>query len=271
MEAHDIDTLSFLIASFKDIVQSFGQNSKSVEFYKRQVDGLLNIGQIRQEDADFIEELVGMENTNAVKWDIATQKIEQFIKAMNATYNYEIILGKVMELENLEKAGQISKIAKLFAYKAWGIDIKDISAIKKKRGIENPGFGSTKSRSINRGIEKDKEQSTGELLKLLIGTSRDSVIKIRNSEAVCSGDPSFFMCNMLNLLDNIVIMRELSKGSEYKIGKEKLSDDICHPTRVIKEDEKLMRIANKIDWKSVYEIASNTDSDERAHIVRRLM
>lgn len=37
MRKYNIEILSFLIGSFRDITQSFGQNSKSVEFYKRQV------------------------------------------------------------------------------------------------------------------------------------------------------------------------------------------------------------------------------------------
>ena len=103
MEKYNIQTLSFLIGSFRDIVQSFGQNNKSVEFYKRQVYGLANIGQISTNEILFVEELVGMKNTNAVKWDKATEKIEQFIRAINETYNCVNDTTKILMLENLER------------------------------------------------------------------------------------------------------------------------------------------------------------------------
>ena len=103
MVKYDLRTISFLISSFRDIITTFGENSKSVEFYKRQVNQLISIGQVSLNDQKFIEELIGMSNTNSVKWDKANEKLMQFIEIVNETNGYNdfskvIIIGRLLLL-----------------------------------------------------------------------------------------------------------------------------------------------------------------------------
>lgn len=69
-----------------------------------------------------------MQNTDAVKWDKANEKVEQFIKAINATYNINEDLKRVLQLEQFEREGNISNTVKELVYKVYGIDIKGIKA-----------------------------------------------------------------------------------------------------------------------------------------------
>lgn len=247
MYKYNIETLSFLIGSFRDIVQSFGQNNKSVEFYKRQVYGLANIGQIGTNEILFVEELVGMKNTNAVKWDKATEKIEQFIRAINETYSCINDTTKVLVLENLEKSGDISSSVKEKVYEVYGIDTKSI--ITKKKDSKQLNFGEIPS---NKQATIKSNSSTDTYLKMLMQDGNNR-IEVRNSTAVCCSDPSFYNCSVADILHTKRVLREMANGSEYKIGKEVLQGDSCHPIRVIKENKKLMDLASLIDWKTVYD------------------
>lgn len=256
MEKYNLQTLSFLIGSFRDIVQSFGQNSKSVEFYKRQVYGLANIGQVNTVDILFVEDLIGMRNTNAVKWDKATEKIDQFIKAINETYGYSNDTSKIIALEHMERSGEISLTIKEKIYEVYGIDTKDM--IKEKNKNSNLNFGEIPSSKQPEQIENiNKMYDIKSSLKKLIDVGRGSLIKIRNSEAVCMSDPAYYSCELSDLLNTRHILRELSKGSSYQIGKRNTCGDPCHPYIVIIEDKNLMKIASQIDWTSVYGAAKN--------------
>lgn len=251
MEKYNLQTLSFLIGSFRDIVKSFGKSSKSVEFYKRQVYGLADIGQVNTVDILFVEELIGMSNTNAVKWDIAIEKIEQFIKAINETYGYANDASKIIALENMEKSGEISSTIKYMVYDVYNIDTKTM--IKEKNKSNNLKFGEIPSSKKSEQIENNnKMHVTKSSLKKLIDAGRNSIIKIRNSEAVCMSDPAYYSCELSELLNTRHILRELSKGSSYQIGKKDTCGDPCHPYTVIIEDPNLMNMAAEINWKALY-------------------
>lgn len=249
MEMYNIQTLSFLIGSFRDIVQSFGKNSKSAEFYKRQTYGLVNIGQISMNEVIFIEELVGMRNTNAVKWDKAIEKIEQFVIAINKTYDCINDTSRVLMLENLEKNGDISSAVKDKVYEVYGIDTKSIISMRKDSKQIN--FGEIPSNKQD--VQKYNLYNTNKYLSKLLCDGSNNIIKVRNSSAVCCSDPSFYSCKISELLNTKRVLSELAKGSDYKIGKEELEGDSCHPISVLKEDMKLMNLASLIDWKKVYD------------------
>lgn len=248
MERYNIQTLSFLIGSFRDIVQSFGQNSKSVEFYKRQVYGLADIGQVKASEILFVEDLIGMRNTNAVKWDKAIEKIEQFIKAINETYDYTNDTSKIIAIERMEKSGEISSAVKDKVYEVYSIDTKNI--IKKQNKDKGLNFGEIPSNK--QMITNSKNNNINEFLNILINDNDNYKIKVCNSGAVCSSDPRFYSCELNKLLSKKYILNELAIGSDYQIGKEETAGDPCHPYKVIKEDRRLMAVARQIDWKEVY-------------------
>lgn len=37
---HNLEAISFMIGSFQEVINNFGQNSKSVDFFKHNVEGL---------------------------------------------------------------------------------------------------------------------------------------------------------------------------------------------------------------------------------------
>lgn len=80
---YNFNSLSYMIAYFKELVESFGTNSKTVEFYKKQIGYLISIGQIKKQDYELIESLIGMENTDAIKWEPSLKRIAQFTDVVN--------------------------------------------------------------------------------------------------------------------------------------------------------------------------------------------
>ena len=80
---YNVEAIQFLIASFNSVIKAMGKTDKAVAFFKSQVDNLQTVSQIKYPDIDFVYRLLGMKNTNAVKWDITTVRLDKFTKAMN--------------------------------------------------------------------------------------------------------------------------------------------------------------------------------------------
>lgn len=80
---YNVEAIQFLIASFNSVINAMGKTDKAVVFFKSQVDNLQTVSQIKYPDIDFVYRLLGMKNTNAVKWDITIARLDKFTKAMN--------------------------------------------------------------------------------------------------------------------------------------------------------------------------------------------
>lgn len=83
MGKYNITTVMFLVNSFKDIVDSYGRINRTVDLYKRQVESMIVSKQISVNDRDIVYELLGVVNTNNIKWNVAGNKVAQFISTMN--------------------------------------------------------------------------------------------------------------------------------------------------------------------------------------------
>lgn len=80
---YNVEAIQFLIASFNSVINAMGKTDKAVVFFKSQVDNLQTVSQIKYPDIDLVYRLLGMKNTNDVKWDITTARLDKFTKAMN--------------------------------------------------------------------------------------------------------------------------------------------------------------------------------------------
>lgn len=83
MRKYNITTVIFLVNSFKDIVDSYGRVNRTVDLYKRQLESMIISKQISINDRDIVFELLGIVNTSNIKWNIADNKVSQFLSAMN--------------------------------------------------------------------------------------------------------------------------------------------------------------------------------------------
>lgn len=286
MSKHNVEAISFLIGSFKDVVNSFGQNNKAVEFYKRQAKGLINIGQISSEDYIIVLELIGMKNTDAVKWEIAINRLEKFNDIMNTIIGFQMAGGgdaKVAAktvLEEFKKKGKTDNIIEATIKKIYELDNKEskateyvnkvVSNISKtdkmnkdliKRTVDKIGK-TDKELSCAEYKEKRKKEAVQLLNELktsgLINTKCE--MQVKNSEAFCSCDPSYFKTTLDGAFEYISLVRELCKvGCSFKFGKDMIErDDPCRPSRTFVElsetvVEKLEHFVYTTDWNKVYE------------------
>lgn len=83
MKNYNIGVVMFLVNSFKDIADNYGRTNKAVEIYKKQVESMIQHGQINRADMNIAYEILGISNTNNVKWNITDTKIYQFTSTMN--------------------------------------------------------------------------------------------------------------------------------------------------------------------------------------------
>lgn len=83
MGKYNITTVMFLVNSFKDIVDSYGRVNRTVDLYKRQVESMIISKQISVNDRDIVFELLGIVNTNNIKWNVADNKVAQFTSTMS--------------------------------------------------------------------------------------------------------------------------------------------------------------------------------------------
>lgn len=80
---HNIDQVSAMLQLFNNVVEQFGKTSSSVQFFKKQVSQFCKMGQLKSEDADYVYKLLGISNTQAIKWDIQLSRLGRFVNAMN--------------------------------------------------------------------------------------------------------------------------------------------------------------------------------------------
>lgn len=247
MNKHNINSISFMIASFKDIVNSFGKKSESVAFFKRQIDGLCSINQLNFDDVDLVYRLLGIVNTAAIKWDIAETKLEQYISAMNTLIRYNDDDIRTYIIANLESQNKISSAIKEIICETFGISIKNVS---KNTDENNITFGQYKKPTV--------ENSEVQKLKKLMNTYPYRLIKIKNSNAVCSSDRSYYECNVEDIPKSKSVLKELASGqTSYTIGAKKSDGDPCHPRHYIETCEEAMAMAHSINWDTIYKIIRN--------------
>lgn len=72
---YNVPSIRYLIVMFEAVVSQLGKNSNAVRYYRSTLEQMLEAGQIKTIDADMIETVIGMKNTDAVKWGIAEKKL----------------------------------------------------------------------------------------------------------------------------------------------------------------------------------------------------
>ena len=126
MSVYNIEQLSYLIGYLRDITQNFGENEKSIKFYKSQVANLINIGQIGKQEWDIIDYLVAFSYINdSEKWKGEVEKVNQFVTLMNKMLFEANNDKQVMRyiLENY--IGKVNKKVISAVCMVFGIDIEE--------------------------------------------------------------------------------------------------------------------------------------------------
>lgn len=221
----NIETLSFLIASFNDVINSFGSNKKSIDFYKNQVQNLVAIGQVDTNSAEIVYDLINFSYIgDSDKWRIELSKIDFFTTMMDLIIsnanNIETVESIILRTENdynitPEKRKVLNIIRKIFYIKN---RVPENYEMQRKSHFGTMAFtGNTVDRSAQHIL-----QLAGKYDK----------VRIKNLGAVCSGDPTWFYYKLdKEFFDKNKelnkIAKEISKGAEIQIVKENSISDGC--------------------------------------------
>ena len=112
---YNINAITYLLNSYNQMTNNFGQKSETVKVFREQVLGLAKMGTATKEDIDLVFSIIGMTNTDAVKFDIAKQNIDSFTLAMST-----------MEKSQRDKKKQLKALKELKEKKCISQKIYDI-------------------------------------------------------------------------------------------------------------------------------------------------
>lgn len=258
---HNLEAISFMIGSFKDVVKNFGKNAKSVQFFKNNLEGLANIGQINKYDISLVYTLLGCKNTDAVKWDITENKLNIYTQAMNYILSYNKQDPKVIE-------------ALIYSFRYNGNTLsKDMEDILRETfDIRNnkrdtntvTNFGSINYNS-NTAYKKKIPYNPNNIVDYLgiLRQFSDMYIRVKNPNAVCSCDPTYYRCKISELPRSKVLNIIKDNVTVFEIGS--IYEDKSDPCRTIERFNVLKNVPREIqaiDWKEFYNYIKDNNLEE---------
>jgi len=106
--AYNLQAISFLLDSFIDLVDSYGQRKETVIYYKKQVHSMVMNNNVNVNDVKFIYDLLGINNTESVKWNQTSAKINQFLNGIHFINDVDNPEQRVQMVNMLVNNGNIS-------------------------------------------------------------------------------------------------------------------------------------------------------------------
>lgn len=260
---HNLKTISFMIASFKDIVNTFGMNEKSIAFFKKNVEGLIAISQVTSSDVNLIYNVLNINDKN-ISPEKRISFLNEYVKAINKVHTVKNKETIFYIMEDLRNTNVISEKTKRNVLETLDID----ETLYKQNAIkENNNFGSY---SFNE--KSDINTSEIEKYKEIIKGNKNLHIKIKNENAVCSCDRHYYIYKLKDFLDTFTkkyegnnALKALRDG-DFIIGQEESSPsgDPCRgfitTFKEFKENTKIKDEFLKINWnKIIAELDINND------------
>ena len=243
---YNIQVLSYLIGSFTEMVDTFGDTPDTVKCFKNQAVGLVRINQLSQKDLNFVLKLLDIKESNQFDWKKIQQRVTMFNSAMNIMLNTEASIRPMAAYE-LKQTKQINAFVYERLCEVWEIP-------KYENVLPTPN-----SRKDSRGFSFGN--LTGVLPTMDMGVSwtlfiklhGDKYLRIKNPNACCSGDPLYFKCLVKNINKEEAqsILESIRMGTPFEIVEEQTSSDGCHTSyfyqRAVQADE----MAHSLDFNNL--------------------
>lgn len=229
------DTITFLINSFRQMVITFGRSVKTVGFFREQVNGLVNINQVKAEEREVVFTLIGMLKTDAVKWEKTIQRLDSYNKVLS-TISYETDRNVISHiLYAMNDRGEITNEMYSLFCKMYGIQ-----PIKQTKIIDVT-------------VHSEDKSHTDKLWKQIISKYGEYYFRIKNPNAVCSNDIWYYTVQVKDIIKPNVrdYLGMLKQGYAYEICKQEKHDDGCHVNYYYKRDEELNELVHQIDFNNV--------------------
>lgn len=210
---YNVEAIQFLIASFNSVIKAMGKTDKAVAFFKSQVDNLQTVSQIKYPDIDFVYRLLGMKNTNAVKWDITIVRLDKFTRAMNYMICCKTPQQRRDCLNQLKDSEAIDST--VYSYIAEIYGLKEIPK-KKLDDFKTSEFGRFGQFSANTKLKNNRSSNYD------AEAEDDNKIKSTNSEAVIKE-------KIRNNTKNNKPIKKVADGQRYV---EDLAQDFMNSSRL---------------------------------------
>lgn len=208
---YNVEAIQFLIASFNSVIKAMGKTDKAVAFFKSQVDNLQTVSQIKYPDIDFVYRLLGMKNTNAVKWDITTVRLDKFTKAMNYMICCKTPQQRRDCLNQLKDSEAIDSTVYNYIAEIYGL--KEIPK-KKLDDFKTSEFGRFGQFSTDTKLKNDRnskyaaEAEDGKKIKL---NDSEAVLREKISNNTKSNKPIKKVVNSTNSADKQCYVEDLAQ------------------------------------------------------------
>lgn len=188
-EKYNLQVIDYLVSTFRHCTDTMGYSADTVNFYKIQVDALVNISQISSNDVSLVYQALGIDrNVQRINQSTVEKRLQTFCSLMTACMNTNSKEKVRLLLLNAETNKDIvSDIVPLFY---------DIFAIKK---ITTPELIIDEKPSFGR-FKASKPSEYNENVFDLNRVFGDLIIEIKNLDAVCSGDVSYYYFGISDIL-----------------------------------------------------------------------
>lgn len=193
----NLKSLSFLIASFDDIVNTFGLNEKSAKFFKKQVLNLQSIGQVNMDTINALYRVFNVEDLefgDKRKVDRELEKKDFFVDVVNKMLSCENNVSAMQYvLLEAEKGKEFPDIIDL---------VCDIFEIAKPQVVGNKnnnsyGFGTMDFNQIPDNRIKNASVARMDYDQFLYALNKFDFnkklcVRVKNLDAVCTCDLSYY-------------------------------------------------------------------------------
>ncbi|MBR4314205.1 MAG: hypothetical protein IKP66_04770 [Lachnospiraceae bacterium] len=236
---YNIQVLSYLIGSFTEMVNTFGDTPNTAKCFKTQATGLVKINQISQRDLKFVLTLLDILDSNQFDWQKIQQRIAMFNSAMNALLFIESTTRPIAAYE-LKLTNQINDFVYDKLCEVWEIpkyDNKTLLQTPKNNSRNGVQFGVLNSSNVpneskavhispNSVYVPNKSKVTWEYFWMRFA---DKYIRVENPNAVCSGDPFYLMCKVKNITTKEAkdIVDIIRSGGSFEVVEGVESGDPC--------------------------------------------
>ena len=244
----NFNEINYSLNYLHELVQTFGYSRNTFDFYLRQIENLRNINQIRVDTYDVIKKLLA----NVDSYESLEKRASNYVEIINLISSGILGVEDIVKMKSEESDVNIAYECAAITY-----GYKSIDALRRKvqLDIEIEKAKKKAEREVEALNNHIKDIQT-KLLRVL-STSCDIAdaireekleIRVKNNNAVCSGDPSYYIYNLVTGF-NKKILSILLKEEYYDFGfNKKLPTSLCgydynSRTHWISLDRKILRDA----------------------------
>lgn len=203
-----VELILYLLDLFTDTITNFGKDDKSVSFYKKQLERLFELNQVTLTDINIIYKLLGIRNTDIVKWEKTETKLYNFVESIKIIKNLISDEEQIKQINNLYNSNMISLQLKTILLEIFELEEKRTPSKPMITPNTNVKAAPKLSASYMRNMIPTGSYTLNELLNISKQHNLDLEIQMENPNAVCSRDTRIYHLSITQLLNDKKYFRE---------------------------------------------------------------